>query len=121
MNNRENLVRALEGGIPERIPYTIYSDFGMESAGLDRLMNLGLCQTGYVETVLSQPNGSVEIKNFSREWNGKTVQVQSISTPLGVIEQISLGGWVQEYFLKKPEDYTVMEYALTTHHIRCML
>ena len=112
MNNRENLVCALEGEIPERIPYTIYADLGMESTGLDKLMDLGFCQTLYTETVLTQPEESVKIKNYSREWNGKTAQVQSISTPLGMIEQVSLNGWVQEYFLKTPADYSIMEYAV---------
>jgi len=29
-----------------------------------------------------------------------------------MIEQLSLDGWVQEYFLKTPKDYSVMEYAI---------
>ena len=75
MNNRKNLICALEGGIPEHIPYTIYADFGMDNAALDKLMDLGFCQTLYVDTVSSQPDESVQIKKYSREWNGKMVEV----------------------------------------------
>lgn len=111
MTNRENLITALEGGKPERIPFTTYADFGFTQPGLSELEKPGLSQTQYTGVVRES------IKNVERMvsksiWNGRESETLTLLTPLGDISQISVNGWVQAYFLKEPKDYRIMTYVV---------
>lgn len=111
MTNRENLIAALEGRVPERIPYTTYADFGFNEPGLSRLKSLGFAEVQYTGVIRETPEG------FEREKtecvsNGKKIETITLRTPAGSISQTSVNGWVQEYFLKEPSDYRAMEYVV---------
>lgn len=110
MTIRENLIAALEGRKPERIPYTIYEDwiFGED---LECLMNQGLCIIPYV-SVFRETIRDVEQIRSTERWNGQEADILTYRTSVGNIRQVSVRGWVQEFFLKTPQDYRVMTHVI---------
>ena len=111
MTNRENLMTALEGGKPERIPFTTYADFGFTQPGLAELEKLGFTQAQYT-SVVKEKAENVERIVASSVWKGQQAETVTMRTSAGEISQTSVNGWVQEYFLKTPQDYRVMEYIV---------
>lgn len=107
MTNRENLIASLEGMVPERIPYTVYAEFGFPEAELRGLIDLGFTQAEYASVVREEANG-VERLVSKESVNGHGMETVRLRTPAGELEQVSMDGWVQSYFLKTPEDYAVM-------------
>jgi len=107
MTNRENLITALEGGKPERIPFTTYADFGFTQPGLSELEKLGFSQTQYTG-VVKETEINVERVVSKTTWKGRESETVTLRTSLGDISQTSVNGWVQEYYLKTPRDYRVM-------------
>jgi hypothetical protein len=108
---RQNLIIALEGGSPREIPYTIYAaDFGASRKDPDwaALFDSGLCPIGYASTV-SESAPHVERVEHTEIWRDKSASRLTLHTEVGEITQLSVAGWVQEYFLKTPADYRVME------------
>jgi hypothetical protein len=45
-------------------------------------------------------------------WRGRAGQRTTLRTPVGDVSQVEVDGWVQEYYLKAPADYRVMEYIV---------
>lgn len=111
LTNRENLIAALEGGKPERIPFTTYADFGFTEPGLSELERLGFCQSQYTG-VVKEKTGNVERLLSQTVCKGQPAETITLRTPVGQISQTSLNGWVQDYFLKTAQDYCVMEYIV---------
>lgn len=111
MTNRENLIAALDGKKPERIPFTIYEDFGLTNPELDIFKKQGLSETSYC-SFIKETTSNVEKIIRTEENEGKKTEFITLRTPVGEISQISKNGWVQEFYLKTPEDYKVMEYII---------
>jgi len=111
MTNRENLIAALDGKKPERIPFTIYEDFGLTNPELDIFKKQGLSETSYC-SFIKETTSNVEKIIKTEENEGKKTEFITLRTPVGEISQISKNGWVQEFYLKTPEDYKVMEYII---------
>ena len=111
MTTRENLITALEGGKPERIPFTTYADFGFTQPGLSELEKLGFSQTQYTGVVKETAINTERVVSKST-WKGRESEIVTLRTSLGEISQTSVNGWVQEYYLKTPKDYRVMEHIV---------
>jgi len=111
MTNRENLITALEGGKPERIPFTTYGDFGFTQPGLSELEKIGFSQTQYTGVIKETAIHAERVVSKSI-WKGRESETITFHTPLGDINQISMNGWVQEYFLKTPKDYRIMAHIV---------
>lgn len=111
MTNREKITAVLEGKHPDRIPLTIYGDFIDGDPSWDKLFKLGLCRTQRVQ-VVRETIENVE-KIIKNENQGKyNAEYLTMRTPIGEVTQVSFDGWIQEYFLKTPEDYRVMKYIV---------
>ena len=111
LTNRQNLIEALEGRRPERIPFTTYAVFDFPEPGLSELKKLGFCQVQFAG-VLRESTDGIEREVSASEWKGHRAETVTLRTPVGEISQTSVNGWVQEYFLKTPQDYRIMEYVV---------
>ncbi len=112
MTPRENLIAALDGRRPERIPYTVNQDFVTDDPAWEGLFAAGLCRIPYMQTVREEMIG-VERVVVPVSWQGQPGRRVTLRTSQGEISQIEVNGWVQEYYLKTPADYRVM-----THIVR---
>ena len=111
MMPRENLIAALEGERPESIPLTIYHEFLDDDPAWSALFARVLCPAMWTSTTRKRAT-NVERIVKSETWNGYPAERTLLRTPVGEIAQVSARGWVQEYFLKEPADYRVMEYVV---------
>lgn len=111
MTNRGNLIAALKGDKPQRIPLTINREFVTDDPEWELLFSRGLCPIPYVSLV-RETVASVEFVVQKEVWHGKPAARLVLRTPVGEISQVSVNGWIQEYFLKTPADYRVMEYVI---------
>ena len=112
MTRRDNLIAALDGRLPEWIPYTVNQEFVTADPAWEALFAAGLCPIPYVHTVREEMTG-VERVVEPVTWQGQAALRVTLRTALGEISQIEVHGWVQEYYLKTPADYRVM-----THIVR---
>jgi len=133
---RENLAAALEGERPERIPFTFLGDFLTDDPAWDKLLAQGLCSVLWTSTTRQVAPPEVERVVEPVTCSGHPGERITLCTPVGAISQVSVQGekqeyllepptqplwawstmrdegWVQEYFLKSPADYAVMEYIV---------
>lgn len=111
MTPRDNLIAALDGRRPERIPYTINQEFVTDDPAWKTLFAAGLCRIPYVSTVREEWTG-VERVVEPITWQGQPGRRVTLRTSQGEISQIEVNGWVQEYYLKTPADYRVMAHIV---------
>ncbi|MEI6972003.1 MAG: hypothetical protein WCL44_10860 [bacterium] len=111
MTPRDNLIAALDGRRPERIPYTINQEFVTGDPAWERLFESGLCPIPYVHTVREEMTGVERVVEPVR-WQGQHARRVILRTPMGDISQIEVNGWVQEYYLKSPADYRAMAHIV---------
>ena len=114
MTNRERMIAVLEGEMPDRIPLVTYDDYyrPRNDPLWDTLFQKGLCLMPRVPIVnLEMDEVERSVETFTKD--GRACEVITLRTAKGAIRQLSLDRWVQEYFLKTPEDYRVM-----THIVR---
>lgn len=111
MTSRESLCAALDGGHPAWIPFTINEEFVTDDPAWEKLFAEGLCPIPYVPAVREE---ALEIERVEESvtWQGQSAKLTTLRTPLGEISQVSTEGWIQEYFLKTPADYRVMEFII---------
>jgi hypothetical protein len=108
---RRDMIAALEGERPARIPFAVYSDFLSADPGWERLFALGLGLTQWTaSTRLTQTE--IERVVEPATWQGAPAERITLRTPLGEVTQLVARGWVQEYWLKTPADYRVIEYIV---------
>lgn len=111
--SRSNLVAALEGERPAHIPFSIYhGDFVTDDPAWDTVFAQGLCPVAWTSTTRLVSPPDVERTVEPLRWHGRPAQRIVLRTPLGQISQLVAQGWVQEYWLKTPADYSVMEYIV---------
>src|SRR5690242_15163545 len=109
MTNRERLISVLENKKPDFIPFASI-DWFPDHPKYREFKRNGLCKLYSARTV-SQMNSNVEsFEEVLDTSNGHITKRNILRTPIGEIAQVSLDGWIQEYFLKTPADYRVMEY-----------
>lgn len=111
MTSRENLCAALDWGHPAWIPFTINQEFVTDDPAWEKLFFAGLSPIPYVPAVREE---ALEVERVEEPctWQGQSARRTTLRTPLGEIRQVSAAGWVQEYFLKTPADYRVMEFII---------
>lgn len=107
MTPRDNLIAALDGRRPERIPYTVNQEFVTGDPAWDALFAAGLCPVPYVHTVREEMT-AVERLVAPATWRGQAGRRVTLRTPHGEISQVEVDGWVQEYYIETPADYRVM-------------
>ena len=112
MTNRENMIAVLEGEIPERIPLVVYGEIVYNNGpGFDGLIQQGLCIMPRV-TVVNEIINDVEKIITKSKKDKYDIETIILRTKVGEITQVSMDGWIQEYFLKTPEDYLVMTFII---------
>lgn len=115
MTTRDNLITALNGGIPEITPLSFYSwmadDFLADE--WKRLYDRGLGICHHCEVIKKVEHGVEEVHN--EEIRGSDVfRIHKKATPVGSIQQVHQNDWCVEHFLKSSEDYKVMTW-ITEH------
>lgn len=119
---KDNLLAALEGGIPERTPLTIYDwNLGAKSSGELRaamarpewreLFDRGLLVTHHCEIVELIEHG-VETTMEERREGGDVLCIQTKRTPVGSVRNVTRNGWHDGEWIKEPEDYTTWKWIV---------
>ena len=109
---RGRFERALAGQIVERPVYAVY-DWFVENRPIDwhRLFAAGLGQIAHADLVRAErPN--VEIVETRREIDGRIRRDVRWITDRGELHEWHLGEWQQEFLIKTPADYRIMQRAL---------
>jgi hypothetical protein len=118
MNIRERILAALNWEEPDQVPLLIY-DFHFPRGFAERLL-----REGGVGLVLRPPAHQVEHRQVeidSREYweSGRKFIRKTYRTPVGDIWQTLVpesaydtGYWIQDHFIKEPDDYRVIEFVL---------
>lgn len=116
--NRQNIVDALEGRRPERIPYTLYGDFYVQDkATWDQLFEEGLGFLPRVSVVTETLAGDVEVSTHREDDGKRTLEVTTFKTPLGTVSKSRIVGgihnnWPVDHVLETPDDFAAMTYIL---------
>ena len=97
--------------MPERIPFTVNREFVTDDPAWEAIFAAGLCPIPYAHTVREEMT-AVERVVEPLSWQGRPGRRVTLRTPAGEISQVETDGWVQEFFLKTPADYRVMEYIV---------
>lgn len=119
MTIRERILATLYWKEPDQIPLTIYGHLIPQGEPERRLREMGLGLTGGARVFSSQHQNIEIVQREYREQGQKRIR-QTIKTPIGDVSQESIpdtspysGGDIkQEYYVKGPDDYKVMEYIL---------
>ena len=113
MTIRERFERALAGETIEHPVYAVYDWFVTNrSVDWQSLFDMGLGQINHALVVeCIQPH--VEIIEKTSTQDGQIRRDACWITDIGELHEWYLGEWRQEYFIKKPEDYRIMAYALS--------
>ena len=115
MDSRERLLAALSWDEPDQVPFTTYDWFLPRGERERAIRDLGL------STIIRLPAHKVEHRHVSIDsleyWDhGERYIRRTIKTPVGDVSQLlhpdsAYGStWVLEHFIKRPEDYKVLEY-----------
>ena len=119
MDIKERILATLDWDEPDQIPLTVY-DWMLPRGEVGRLLR----ESG-VGLVMRPPAHRIEhrrVEIISREYweNGRKLIRKTIHTPVGDVwktMQPDISGyepnfWIKEHYIKKPEDYRVMEFCL---------
>ena len=117
MTPRERLIVALNGDMPDQIPFSCYETVIPSDTVRRRLNNLGMSVVERIEPFRTRRQKVVvERINFH---DGKYPAVlTTFKTPIGNLNQKQIiepgygSLWTREYLIKKPEDYEVFEFIL---------
>lgn len=116
--NRQNMLNALEGRRPERIPYTLYGDFYPRHRGTwDQLFSAGLCYMPRVSVVKEVLGGDIEVTTHNKTEGDRELAVTTYKTPHGDLYRSQIvggshNGWPVDHLLKTPDDFAAMSYIL---------
>ena len=114
MNNRERILAAMAWEEPDRVPLTIYdwmiprgsAERALRQLGLGLIIRLPAHRVEHREVCF----GSLEYWDAGRHMLRRTIQ-----TPVGEVAQVAQldcaygSTWILEHYIKRPEDYRVME------------
>jgi len=116
MNTKERILAALNWSEPDRVPLTVY-DWLLPRGVNERLLReIGL---GLITRLPAHRVEHRQVEIVTREYweNGRALIRRSIRTPVGEVSQLlepdrayGTSNWIQEHFIKTPEDYRVMEF-----------
>jgi hypothetical protein len=116
MTNRERLISVLENKKPDCIPLASIDWFSDHR--WSELKRSGLCKLSSARTVFDTTPNVESIEEVLDTSNGHITKRNILRTPIGEISQITMDGWVQEYFLKTPADYRIMEYIVRDKRLK---
>ena len=115
MNVKERILTAMHWGEPDRVPLTVY-EWMLPRGTTERLLR----EHG-VGLIVRFPPQRIEHRNveiLTREYQeqGKKLIRRTIRTPVGEVWQTlepdpayGTSNWIQEHFIKSPDDYRVIE------------
>ncbi|MDA8216263.1 MAG: hypothetical protein M0Z94_01450 [Dehalococcoidales bacterium] len=119
MEIRERILTALNWGVPDRVPLTIYEP-PFPRGEVERLLR----ESG-VGLIARLPVHKVErrqVEVIDRDYweHGRRFIRRTLRTPIGEVSQLlepdspyeNFQPWIREHFIKGPEDYRVMQYVL---------
>lgn len=118
MDARERLLAALTWQEPDRVPLTVYDNLFLRGRAERLLRDSG------VGLIMRRPAHRIEHRQVefdSREYweNGRKRIRRSIRTPVGDVwqtleaeDEYDSSSWILEHFIKRPEDYRVMEFVI---------
>jgi len=118
MTIRERILAALTWGQPDRVPLTVYDSLLPRGTTERRLREAGV---GLVTRPPAHRVEHREVEIVTREYfeNGRKLMRRSIGTPVGEVWQTiepdpgyGTSNWIHEHFIRKPEDYAVMDFYL---------
>jgi len=116
MDNRERILAAMAWEEPDRVPLTIYDWMVGRGAAERELREMGLC---LIVRLPAHRLAHREVQFASLEYweQGQHMLRRSIQTPVGEVHQVSRldaaygSNWILEHYVKRPEDYRVMEFV----------
>ena len=116
MDVRERILAAMTWQEPDRVPLTIYDWMIPTGAAERELREMGL---GIITRLPAHRVEHREVQYDSTEYwtGGRRLLRRTIRTPVGEVSQVSQldtaygSTWIMEHFIKRPEDYGVMEYV----------
>jgi len=115
MNNRERILAAMSWEEPDQVPLTIY-DWMLPRGSAEReLREMGV---GLIVRLPAHCQEYRQVRFGSREYweQGRRMVRRTIETPVGEVAQIAQldaaygSTWILEHYIKRPEDYRVMEF-----------
>jgi hypothetical protein len=115
MSIRTDLIKALNGEVPEHTPFSIYDWFfeggGYSIEGWQTLFDQGLGRMISVHTVRHIEQG---VENQVDEWveGGRIFHRHRKITPIGVIQNVLVNGWHYEEWIKTPQDYQTLRWIV---------
>jgi len=110
-----DLIKALNGDVPERTPFTIYDWFftggGFSIQGWQPLFDQGLGRMISVHTVRNIEHG---VDNQVDDWveGGRNYHRHRKITPIGAIQNVLVNGWHYEEWIKTPQDYQTLRWIV---------
>lgn len=116
MEIKERILTAMSWGEPDRIPLTIYDWMLPRGLTERRLRDLGV---GLIVRLPAHQVQYREVEFITREYQdgGRKLIRRTIHTPVGDVWQTlepdpayGTSNWIQEHFIKGPDDYRVMEF-----------
>jgi hypothetical protein len=117
MTLRERIRTALRNGMPDQIPFTCYHEMAPSEDLVRRLNKLGFSLIWRREPFrFHRPNVETSIHKITDEKYPTEVIVHK--TPVGTLTQKAVfepgygSRWPTEHFVKRPEDYAVLEFII---------
>ena len=113
---REDLTTALEGGMPERTPYSFYSwmanrETEKGKAAWQDVIDRGLALCHHCSTVRHIEHGVTD-ETHEETRDSDTYTIRTKSCPAGTLRMVRKNGWHHEDWIKTPEDYTVRKWMI---------
>ena len=119
MNVRERILAAMAWEEPDQVPLTTYDAFSPGGAAERELREMGL------GLITRMPAHRVEYReaqfDSTEYWDsGRRMIRRTIRTPVGEVSQLLVNSftpphlgyaWTVEHYIKRPEDYAVMEFV----------
>lgn len=113
MTTRERLLAALDGGVPDVTPLSIYSWMisDKNDPRWQRLLEQGLGLCHHWNPYAAVEHG-VEDSYEEKTEGGNHYRIHYRKTPVGTLRQMSTNGWHTEYLIKEPRDYATMQWIV---------
>jgi len=113
---RERLTTALEGGTPDRTPYSIYSwmmnrESEKGKSAWQRVLDQGLALCHHCSTVRHVEHG-VKSSMTEEKRGNDTFTIHQRKTPVGTLQMVRRNGWHHEDWIKTPHDYTIRQWMV---------